>query len=154
MIFHRALVTINIGTYNFKELHLFLTILQQRKLCAKQVCWCSTLSQFLSFLYFTYMLFFIFSILHSLLMTSKSAQMTSGIIETLLHLSESKSIVSMELLSQCIKILSTRTLVTSDILTHGKLMKLVANMIRNLSEENVKSTSKPDENQTKGKNPL
>ena len=84
-------------------------------------------------------------------MTSKSAQMTSGIIETLLHLSESKSIVSMELLSQCIKILSTRTLVTSDILTHGKLMKLVANMIRNLSEENVKSTSKPDENHTKGK---
>ena len=94
---------------------------------------------------------FIFSILHSLLMTSKSAQMTSGIIETLLQLSESKSIVSMELLSQCIKILSTRTLVTSDILTHGKLLKLVANTIRNLSEENVKSTSKPDENQTKGK---
>ena len=87
-------------------------------------------------------------------MTSKSAQMTSGIIETLLHLSESKSIVSMELLSQCIKILSTRTLVTSDILTHGKLLKLVANTIRNLSEENVKSTSKPDENQTKGKNSL
>ena len=94
---------------------------------------------------------FFFSILHSLLMTSKSAQMTSGIIETLLHLSESKSIVSMELLGQCIKILSTRTLVTSDILTHGKLLKLVANTIRNLSEENVKSTSKPDENQTKGK---
>ena len=87
-------------------------------------------------------------------MTSKSSQMTSGIIETLLHLSESKSIVSMELLGQCIKILSTRTLVTSDILTHGKLLKLVANTIRNLSEENVKSTSKPDENQTKGKNSL
>ena len=87
-------------------------------------------------------------------MTSKSSQMTSGIIETLLHLSESKSIVSMELLGQCIKILSTRTLVTSDISTHGKLLKLVANTIRNLSEENVKSTSKPDENQTKGKNSL
>ena len=51
-------------------------------------------------------------------------------------------------------LLSTRTLVTSDISTHGKLLKLVANTIRNLSEENVKSTSKPDENQTKGKNSL
>lgn len=92
-----------------------------------------------------------FSILQSLLMTSKSTQITSGIIETLLYLSDSKSnLITLELLGQCVKILSTRTLVTSDILTHGKLLKLVANMIRNISEENSKNASK-SETLSKGK---
>ena len=84
--------------------------------------------------------------LQLLLMTSKTPQMTSGIIDTLLNLSESKcTIISLEMLCQCVKILSTRTLVTSDVSSHGKLLKLVANMVRNITEEHSKTGTKFDD---------
>ena len=85
--------------------------------------------------------------LQLLLMTSKTPQMTSGIIETLLNLSESKctTIISLEMLCQCVKILSTRTLVTSDVNSHGKLLKLVASMVRNITKEHSKTGTKLDD---------
>ena len=83
--------------------------------------------------------------LQTQLMTSKSATMTLGLVEALLRLSEISSNGNIssakggqslcsdnhELLHQCTKILSSRILVTSDVIFHRNVLKLLSHLVQN-----------------------
>ena len=86
-------------------------------------------------------------------MTSKSATMTSGLIEALLRLSgvskEWLCVTPPELLQQCSKILLSRNLVTTDVGFHGNVLKLASNVIEGTGKD-PKKRGKVGQQELKG----